>query len=101
MDNIQRENNLLKNLIYELLEDPDSWDYDYFVWKCEKLGIKKDYIVPCGKCGEQPSIGYVDLLDEWIISCRNGSCIGRLTVTRGQDKQDVIDRWNEKNKVEE
>lgn len=37
---IEVENAKLRDLVRGLLTDPDEWDYDYFTWRIEKLGIE-------------------------------------------------------------
>lgn len=37
---LANENAKLRELVRELLTDPDAWDYDFFTWRIEKLGIE-------------------------------------------------------------
>lgn len=36
------ENAKLRELVYELLTDPDAWDYNYFKWRTHELGVEVD-----------------------------------------------------------
>ena len=34
------ENAKLRELVRELLTDPDAWDYDYFKYRMRELGVE-------------------------------------------------------------
>ena len=38
----ENENETLRELVRELLTDPDAWDYDYFKYRMYELGIEVD-----------------------------------------------------------
>lgn len=40
VEELEAENAKLRDLVRELLTDPDAWDYDFFTWRIEKLGIE-------------------------------------------------------------
>lgn len=40
IDQLKAENTKLRELMRELLTDPDSWDYDYFKYRMRELGIE-------------------------------------------------------------
>lgn len=36
---LEKENAKLRELVRELLTDPDAWDYDYFKYRMRELGV--------------------------------------------------------------
>ena len=38
---IEAENEKLRELVRELANDPDAWDYDYFKWRLRELGVEE------------------------------------------------------------
>ena len=37
---LKAENAKLRELVRELANDPDAWDYDYFKWRLRELGVE-------------------------------------------------------------
>lgn len=38
-NDLKAENEKLRELVRELANDPDAWDYDYFKWRLRELGV--------------------------------------------------------------